>query len=177
DPETDDTRPLGTGWPRLQLGWQHELRFRKWHLQARLRAVLGHRMAHMMRYFYESAEPGRVALWNRITTRYFNRRQRGFPVFSDFYLENASFLKLDALRLGRTFQLGALTFDLTLALENALLWSPYTGLDPELRLFDAGTSSNGADPWASLPALAPGIDRRNAYFRAHTFALGLRWRW
>lgn len=55
--------------------------------------------------------------------------------FSDFYVENASFFRLDNVNLGYTFQ-GAFTEKLNLrvgaGIQNAFVITKYTGLDPEI---------------------------------------------
>jgi iron complex outermembrane receptor protein len=74
--------------------------------------------------------------------------------FSDYYVENASFLRMDNITLGynggRLFD-EKLNFGLTFAVQNLFVISDYKGLDPEI--------FNGID--------------RNFYPRPRTFTVGL----
>ncbi len=79
---------------------------------------------------------------------------RNAQSFSDYYMQNASFLKMDNLSLG--YNLGALlkskySIRLSAIIQNVLTVSKYTGIDPEI---------------------AGGIDN-NIYLRPRTFSLGV----
>ena len=83
-------------------------------------------------------------------------RNTGFTrqqVFSDYYVENASFLRCQNISLGYNVGkvLGASTLRITGNVQNAFLITKYTGVDPEI--------SNGID--------------RNFYPTARTYSLGL----
>ena len=65
---------------------------------------------------------------------------------------------------------GSNSFDsiqVSLNAQNPLVFTSYTGLDPEPALIDIGENGNGAD------VLSPGLDRRNSYFAARSFTLGI----
>jgi iron complex outermembrane receptor protein len=74
--------------------------------------------------------------------------------FSDYYVENASFVRMDNITLGynggKLFS-DKLNFGLTFAVQNLFVISDYRGLDPEI--------FNGID--------------RNFYPRPRTFTVGL----
>ena len=62
--------------------------------------------------------------------------------YSDLWIENASFFKVDDINLGYTFKLGKPWMDsirVAGSVQNVLTITPYSGLDPEL------TSSDGVD--------------------------------
>ena len=83
------------------------------------------------------------------------------PQYSDYYLENGNFIKLDNLTLGYNFNLG----------EN----SPFSAL----RLFGSArnlatfTGYTGRDPEVQDTGLYPGIDTRNFYPRTVTVTAGV----
>ncbi|WP_426058935.1 SusC/RagA family TonB-linked outer membrane protein [Hymenobacter sp. B1770] len=89
----------------------------------------------------------------------FTRQQ----LFSDYYVQNASFLRCENISLGYNIGkvLGASTLRVTGNVQNAFLITKYTGIDPEV----ASPGTNGA------PATF-GIDT-NFYPRARTYTLGL----
>ncbi|WP_020526953.1 SusC/RagA family TonB-linked outer membrane protein [Flexithrix dorotheae] len=82
--------------------------------------------------------------------------------FSDVYIENASFLRMDNMTLGYSFnQLQNMKLRLYGTIQNLFVITDYTGLDPEI----GNISGNTGTPRF-------GIDD-NAYPRARTFMLGL----
>ncbi|REC63947.1 SusC/RagA family TonB-linked outer membrane protein [Chryseobacterium pennae] len=82
--------------------------------------------------------------------------EQGFEnlqLYSDFFLENASFFRMDNMTLGRTFKNISDKFDLgvSFSVQNAFVITKYSGLDPEVYL---------------------GIDN-NMYSRPRSFLFGL----
>ncbi|WP_083190078.1 SusC/RagA family TonB-linked outer membrane protein [Chryseobacterium artocarpi] len=82
--------------------------------------------------------------------------EQGFEnlqLYSDFFLENASFFRMDNMTLGRTFKKISDKFDLgvSFSVQNAFVITKYSGLDPEVYL---------------------GIDN-NMYARPRSFLFGL----
>lgn len=78
--------------------------------------------------------------------------------WSDFYLEDASFFRMDNITLGYSFDrffTDSIDGRVSFTVQNAFVITDYTGLDPEV--------NNGTDP---------GIDN-NIYPRPRTFMLGL----
>ena len=62
--------------------------------------------------------------------------------YSDLWVENASFFKIDDINFGYTFKLGKPWIDsirVAASVQNVCTFTPYTGLDPEL------TSADGVD--------------------------------
>ena len=80
--------------------------------------------------------------------------------FSSLYVEEADFFKLDNLTISRPIRDN---INLSLNVRNAFVITDYTGSDPEPALFDLLDGN----------PLAPGIDRRNSYYSARSFTLGL----
>ncbi len=77
-----------------------------------------------------------------------------YQYFSDYYLENASFLKMDNISLGYRLEkvgMEKLNIRISATIQNAFVISQYNGLDPEI--------SNGID--------------NNIYPRPRTFILGI----
>ena len=81
--------------------------------------------------------------------------------YSDFYVQNASFFKMDNIALGYTLDgmLGEkLKARLSLTVQNAFVITKYKGIDPELNI-GSDDNNNGID--------------RNIYPRPRTFLLGV----
>ncbi len=112
-------------------------------------------------YVYNNVQSGSTLGGLYVSTGYFNNisqeaADRGFvssqpQYWSDMFVENASFFKLDNISIGYTQPLGSVSMRLSLTVQNALIITKYSGLDPEV---------NG------------GIDN-NIYPRPRTFLLGL----
>ena len=109
---------------------------------------------------YSNVNAGGTFGSNSLTYLYnpaYNVLETGFKnsqTFSDYYIQNASFLKMDNLTLG--YNLGnalksKYQVKLTAIVQNVLTVTKYTGVDPEI---------------------AGGIDS-NIYLRPRTYSLGL----
>ena len=81
-----------------------------------------------------------------LNTGFVNNQQ-----FSDLYVENASFMKMDNISLGYNVPFEKVKFRASLTAQNVFVITDYTGLDPEI---------------------ASGVDN-NVYPRPRTFVLGL----
>ena len=86
------------------------------------------------------------------------------PVYSDYFIENGSFFRLQSLTLGyslpkpKVFGLSRLRFYVTA--ENLFCLTGYKGLDPEVQIPDNVLSD-------------PGIDKFNSYPRPRTLSVGV----
>lgn len=173
-----DFRVLGKGRPSLELGWSNQLSLGSWSLNAFFRAAVGHSLVNTFRAFYEprALTP---SSYNYVDTD-LAVEGLAFTRFSSLYVERADFLKLDNLTLAKRFALKGPEKHLTLSLtgQNILLWTNYTGVDPEPALVDYGSTSNGSYVDYNTPDYAsPGIDRRHGYRPAWSAVLGARLEW
>ncbi len=139
------------------LGFSSNLMYKNFNFGFVLRGSIGN-------YMYNNVNSGGTFSPNSLNNLYNPARNvlvTGFAnsqYFSDYYIENASFLKVDNITLG--YNLSSLfhkKFDvrLTAIAQNVLKVTKYTGVDPEI-----GTStSNGID--------------NNIYIRPRTYSVGL----
>ncbi len=111
----------------------------------------------------------------KIKKKEFKKRQ---VQLASLYVEKADFFRLDNATVGYNLNVGDSkahkSARLYFSVQNAFTITGYSGLDPDPVLLDVGPTDNGGyvDP-ANRSVLAPGIDRRNNYFTARTFTLGL----
>jgi hypothetical protein len=93
---------------------------------------------------------------------------RAAPVFSDFAIEDGSFLRLNNLTFGYSLpkqlikKAGMSQFRIYATIYNAWIWTKYSGYDPEV----STTRSS------SYSALTPGVDY-SAYPKSRSFTFGL----
>ncbi|RME93043.1 MAG: hypothetical protein D6772_16285, partial [Bacteroidetes bacterium] len=170
---------IGNGLPSSSWSWRNRFSGKYWGLDVQVRADLGHELAHLRRGELEvtiSQEVIFPASRNYLSTEYDLQGVVGFPVFTDYYVENANYLALDYV----SFSYDLLRRDkpfctLSLTGQNLALWTNYTGLDPSPRFVDTGLEWNAATPLlGSAGQLAPGIDRRAFYPRARMVSLGIQ---
>lgn len=129
--------------PDFIFGLSPNLRFGNFDLSATLRSHIGN-------YVYNNVASG-TGYFDRLTDRVTNNvDQSAFVVNfkerqlkSDYYIENASFLKLDNLTLGYNIKTG-FTRQLRIygTVTNLLTLTNYSGLDPELPQFTQGIDNN-----------------------------------
>jgi len=174
--EDGDFKQLGNGIPDFEIGWTNRVNYKNWELNAFFRGAFGHSLVNTFRAFYEPIDPGAINSYNRVIT---DKAVDGLTVaqFSSLYVEKADFIKLDNLTLAYNFDMSESNLFRSirayLNAENVFTITNYTGIDPEPVLQDFGAVGNG-DRQAAFPdVLSPGIDRRNNYFTARTFTLGI----
>jgi iron complex outermembrane receptor protein len=147
-----DLRPFHSPWPTWTLGHTSRLTYSDFDLSFTLRAQLG-------AYVYNN-----VASSNG----FYNQLTRGSPYnlhtsvletdfvteqyTSDYYVEDASFLRMDNVTLGYSFQYAGRPWHVFAAVQNAFTITGYSGVDPTAGL-------NGLD--------------NNIYPRSRTFTGGL----
>lgn len=90
------------------------------------------------------------------------------PKYSDYWIEDASFFRLQTLSLGYTLPMNFKSSKLRVYLmgENLAVFTNYKGIDPEIGL----NAQDGSD---QTGLAAPGIDRYNNYPRPTTISIGL----
>ena len=155
--ENVDFDVLGSGIPDLELGWSNQITLGKYTVNAFFIGAFGHSLVNTFRAFYEP-RVGSQKSYNYINTELANDAINAN--FSSLYVEKADFFKLDNLTVSRPITDNV---NLSLNVQNAFVITNYTGSDPEPALFDLLDGN----------PLAPGIDRRNSYYSARSFTLGV----
>ena len=88
-----------------------------------------------------------------------------YSTFSDLFIEDASFIRLDNLQLGYRIPSNSdwvENINVYFAAQNLFTITNYQGLDPEARTDDGGNQ------------LVPGIERRNTFIPTRSFTLGVK---
>ena len=130
---------------KVYMGFSSQFSYKKWDLGFNLRANFGN-------YVYNGVASGNSTSNNYggkgfITNLYNGFQDTGFTLLntseqmaSDYFLENASFLKMDNLRLGYSFQnlfAAKLSGRISASVQNVFTISKYSGLDPECGAIDS----------------------------------------
>ncbi len=173
--EDGDFAILGNGIPDFELGWSNQLTIGRFDVNAFFRGAFGHSLVNTFRAFYEP-RVGSQGSYNFVNTKYADPSITNAQ-FSSLYVEKADFFKLDNLTIGYNFDIGENKYikgvRLNVSGQNLFTITGYTGADPEPQLVDIGENTGGAFNALGSDPLAPGIDRRNNYFSARTYAVGL----
>ena len=123
--------------PDYIIGINGSARYKNWNLSFVLRGNLG-------QYVYNNVRSDKgtyQSVYNSVpylTNMHSDVLRSGFTgpqYFSDYYLENASFLRMDNLVLGYslpTLSNGRMTAQLSLIAQNLFILTDYSGLDPEV---------------------------------------------
>lgn len=143
-----DRRVIGNPAPDILLGLTSNMSYKNFDLSFTLRGAIGNEVydnnASNGGYLSRVNERGNIFLNNvhesALVTR-FNEPQ----YFSDYYLQDASFLRMDNLTLGYNFQNlgGSRSLRVYATGNNLFVLTDYTGLDPEV-----GGIDNNPYPWA-----------------------------
>ena len=162
--DESDKQVIGNGQPSFQLGFNNNFQLGKLDVNLFFRGVWGHDLVNTFRAFYEL--PDNIDPYNRLTGSE-SANIFGVPAgFSSYFIERASYLKLDNASL--TYSPGMHKFEafdelkLFATIQNLFTITKYTGVDPEVRLRDESSGD-----W-----LAPGIERRNTWFQARAITVG-----
>lgn len=130
---------------KIYMGFSSQFSYKKWDLGFNLRANFGN-------YVYNGVASGNSTSNNYggkgfITNPYNGFQDTGFTLLntseqmaSDYFLENASFLKMDNLTLGYSFQnlfAAKLSGRISASVQNVFTISKYSGLDPECGAIDS----------------------------------------
>jgi len=147
--------------PTIYMGFNTHLNYKQWGLGFTLRSNLGN-------YVYNAGQASNAAYAGLKFSGYLNNLPNSilktnfqqYQLYSDYYVENASFLRMDNANLSYNFGKVARTANLKVYfnVENVFLITKYTGLDPEV----ANVQSN----------IVTGIDN-NIYPHPRVFSIGL----
>lgn len=122
--------------PKYLLGFSTSLQYKKWSFSTSFHANLGH---YLFFQPYHSTIPiTGYQVSQNLNTLYYNtlfKRADAVQAYSDFYLQNASFLKMDNLSIGydfgKTFVNSKVGLSLNFSVQNVFTITKYDGLDPE----------------------------------------------
>jgi len=157
----DDLRPFHDPAPKWILGHSSYLALGKFDLGLTLRAYLGNyiynNVASANGNFRELTQGSPYNLHSSVLETGFATQQ----LQSDYYVERASFLRLDNLTLGYSFNLRGQSARLFGTVQNVFTVTGYSGVDPAANIAPSATTSS-----------VNGIDN-NIYPRSRTFSGGL----
>ena len=138
----DDKRYIGNAIPQLIFSWDNIFRYRNLSLGINLRAWLDYDVFNTIDMYYGLAN---VSNQNVLRSAFLkNEGIKQEKLLCDYWLEDGSFLKIDAISLGYTINMKKWqkyidAIDLYLTVRNVACLTGYSGLNPEVNI-------NGLDP-------------------------------
>tara|TARA_B100001179_G_C18460776_1_gene347079 strand:- start:323 stop:784 length:462 start_codon:yes stop_codon:yes gene_type:complete len=144
-----------------------------WDISMFWNGEFGHDLISTYRGFYENTEPTTVGNWNVVKTKYYDPNIKKAAVNSS-HVEDATYFELNNLTVGYSIPTSGNVRNLRvyLSAQRPFVFTGYEGVDPVARYGDQFDGSQGGSMGGFDP-LAPGIERRNTYYRARTLTLGL----
>lgn len=135
---------IGNAQPLFTYGWNNTLRYANWDLTAFFRGVIGNKILNLSRWAYgpQKSQSMNVYLKDVLSSQlvYSDKSH-----FSDYYLEDGSYIKLDNLTIGYNLPIKENKFISSarfyLTGQNLLTITAYSGQDPEVNttgVWDAG---------------------------------------
>jgi iron complex outermembrane receptor protein len=160
-PDGDDQTIIGDANPDFSLGWRGNLRWKKFDASFLWRGEFGRDVFNNTALVYSTQS---AVLQGRNFLRSALTQTDGLTepaIYSSRWIENGSFFRLQNVTVGYAFKLPGKGGNARIYLsgDNLLLFTPYSGYDPEV-FTDVGLASRGIDYLA--------------YPRARTFTSGLR---
>ena len=167
DPNEGHRQIIGNAQPAITFGWNNVVRWRNLDITLFLRGVAGNKILNVTRWAYgpQASQSMNVFMYD------ITHNPKGNPngvtysnkaAFSDYYLEDGSYLKCDNLTIGYTWHFKEnkyiQSFRLYGTAQNLFTITGYSGQDPEV---------NTASVWNA------GIDYTDFYPRTGNFMIGV----
>ena len=161
-PDLSQRQTLGNAQPLFTFGWNNTFRYKNWDATAFFRGVYGNKILNVTRWAYgPDAKSQSLNVYLKDVTGdkvvYTNK-----TYFSDYYLEDGSYIKLDNLTIGYNFKFKDNKYIEKMRVyftgQNLFTITKYSGQDPEV---------NTTGVWDA------GIDYPSFYPTVATFMLGL----
>lgn len=158
----------GDALPNMYFASTHRLSLNGWRLEFMIDGAFGHSIYNYSRALYQQNIP---TVSNYLAS-YRDLQSLGLTSYgpaSDYYLENAGFLRVNYLAAGRKFLLSKpkfiKCFDLQLSVNNLATITNYEGADPSVRL--------QSDREENYPYYKPGADFEDSWLPSRIYSLRL----
>lgn len=163
----DDRTYVGSAQPKLTYGLNNSFSWKQWDFSFFLRGTLGNKILNNPRAAY--ANNTYLIGTNALNDPLVYQLTESSRICS-YYLENGSFMRLDNMSLGYTFNTknikGVEKARIYFAGQNLFVITKYKGLDPEVELFRGEATDDDA-------GLSPGIEPCEYFPKSKTFTVGV----
>lgn len=154
---------VGNATPDLEIGWSNSFTlFKNWSVDFSFRALIGNDVYNATQMFFDNPQILPSLNANQAAIDWYNQGRTASSTIADFYLENATFLRLDYLSVGYNFK-----FKKSNMIKNLTLYASSNNL------FTI-TGYSGIDPETTIKGLSYGIDQYNVYPKTRTITFGIK---
>ena len=157
----DDRTYIGDAQPDLTFGWNNSFRYKNVDFSFFFRGSIGQDVMNHVRMAY--AQSGGLIGANALNDP-LTYELKEVPKYCSYYIEDGSFVRLDNVTLGYTFNTKGIDWLQKARIyatgQNLFLITGYKGLDPETNV-------------GRNDGLAPGVEDREFYPKARTFTFGV----
>lgn len=165
---TDDDRTYcGSAQPKLTFGWNNTFNWNNWDASFFIRGTIGNKVLNNPKAAYGNNTY--ITGCNVMKNSSLMKLRENSRVCS-YYLEDASFARLDNASIGYTFNTKKIEWlqkaRVYLAVQNLFVITGYSGLDPEVEI-------NRGEPDDKNAGLSPGIEPRNYMPKSRSFTFGV----
>lgn len=165
---TDDDRDYcGDAQPDLTFGWNNTFTWKNWDLGFFFRGSIGQKVFNNPRAAYGNNTY--LIGTNALNDPLVHQLTESSRICS-YYIENASFMRLDNMSLGYTFNTKKIGWldkaRIYVAGQNLFVITGYKGVDPEVEIFRGEITDADA-------GLSPGIEHRQFFPKSRTFTFGV----
>lgn len=144
--EPTDKTVTGNAQPTLTLGWDNTIAWNRFSFNVFWRGAFGHDLLNVFNLFYANPQALKNNLGYSIPqvalSGDFSRLTVPFNPVSDYFVQNASFLRLENLSLAYDVPFAKpgsrKSLNLYFSVQNLLTFTSFTGNDPEIRLSNLG---------------------------------------
>ncbi|MBN2763603.1 MAG: SusC/RagA family TonB-linked outer membrane protein, partial [Bacteroidales bacterium] len=161
-------KDLGNPQPKFTLGFSTGLTYKNFDLSISAYGFFGHKVLNATAMSMN--DQTRFPALN-VPHKMFNDSITSAPTFSSYWIEDASFFRLQSVTLGYSFHfknIGIERLRLYVMGENLFVITQYSGLDPEIKIEEYDSSTGKMDALRN-----PGIDRYDIYPRPRTVSVGI----
>jgi len=122
--------------PDFYAGFYASFRYKKWTAGFSLRGEFGNHIYNNIastRGVYQNIPP--ASYMQNLTSDYLESNFQTYQILSDYYIESASFVRMDNISVGYDFGSvfkGNAALSVSAIVQNVFVISPYSGLDPEI---------------------------------------------
>ncbi|HWK04270.1 MAG TPA: TonB-dependent receptor [Puia sp.] len=157
---TADKHDLGSSQPKFTFGFSNTLNYKNFDLSFFFQGSYGNRIFNLLQQKLEvttttlNASATLLNRWNASTNpngTFPKAVNAPVPQVIDRYIEDGSYVKLKNITLGYSFSRGLISkihakqIRLYVSAQNPIVWTKYTGYDPEVNFYDNDNTKQGID--------------------------------
>ncbi|WP_280746022.1 MULTISPECIES: TonB-dependent receptor [unclassified Parabacteroides] len=152
-----DKRVIGNGIPKYYANLSTSVSYRNFDLSLMLRGAFGFELVNMMRLYHEN----KTLFPLNVFKSALDSPLYDDPKYSDYYVENGSYVKIDNVTLGYSFSIPKLALTKARVYVSGLNLYTFTGF-------------SGIDPELDVTGMTPGFEWQNKYPKKRSFNVGVQ---